>query len=96
MTGPLEHPAVCWRSVTVAYADTDAAVLRKVDLEVPEGELVLVAGRTGSGKSTLLGTVNGLVPAFSGGTLRGTVRVAGRDVVGVAPRELADVIGYVG
>ena len=105
MTGPMSGPgaataadpvAVSWRAVTVTYADAAAPVLREVDLEVPEGELVLVAGRTGSGKSTLLGTVNGLVPAFSGGTLRGTVRVAGRDVVGVAPRELADVVGYVG
>ena len=91
-----ESPVVSWQSVTVTYADGAAPVLRGVDLEVPESELVLVAGRTGSGKSTLLGTVNGLVPAFSGGTLRGTVRVAGRDVVGVAPRELADVVGYVG
>ena len=40
---------------------------------VPEGELVLVVGPTGSGKSTLLRCVNGLVPHFSGGTLRGRV-----------------------
>ena len=36
---------------------------------VPEGELVLVVGRTGTGKSTLLRCVNGLVPHFTGGTL---------------------------
>ncbi len=88
--------AVAWRGVTVEYADADTPVLRDVDLEVPEAELVLVAGRTGSGKSTLLGTVNGLVPAFTGGTLHGEVLVGGRRTVGVAPRELADVVGYVG
>jgi energy-coupling factor transport system ATP-binding protein len=82
--------------VSVHYTNAGRPVLRDVDVEVPEAELVLVAGRTGSGKSTLLGTVNGLVPAFSGGTLRGQVLVGGRSVVGVAPRELADVVGYVG
>ncbi|MCZ7629619.1 MAG: ATP-binding cassette domain-containing protein [Microthrixaceae bacterium] len=41
-----------------------------VDLEVPEGELCVVVGPTGSGKSTLLGAINGLVPHFTGGTLR--------------------------
>ena len=88
--------AVTWRSVSVEYADAAAPVLREVDLEDLEAELVLVAGRTGSGKSTLLGTVNGLVPAFTGGTLRGEVLVEGRSVVGRAPRDLAHLVGYVG
>ena len=47
MSGP---PALAWRSVTVEYADAVAPVLREVDLEIPEAELVLVAGGTGSGK----------------------------------------------
>jgi energy-coupling factor transport system ATP-binding protein len=62
---------------------------------VPEGELVLVVGRTGTGKSTLLRCVNGLVPHFTGGTLRGRVTVAGRDTRTHPPRELADVVGVV-
>lgn len=48
-----------------------------------KGELCLVVGHTGAGKSTLLGTVNGLVPHFTGGTLYGTVTVDGRDTRGV-------------
>jgi energy-coupling factor transport system ATP-binding protein len=78
-------------------ADPDApAVLEHVDLEVDEGELVLVAGPTGVGKSTLLGVVTGLVPRFSGGTLVGDVRLDGRSIVRTPPRERAHVIGYVG
>ena len=82
--------------VTITYAGAEAPVLRDVDLTVPEGELVLVVGRTGSGKSTLLRAVNGLVPHFSGGTLTGRVRVAGRDTAHHRPRDLADVVGFVG
>jgi energy-coupling factor transporter ATP-binding protein EcfA2 len=82
--------------VTVTYADAAGPVLRDVDLTLPEGELCLVLGSTGAGKSTLLGTVNGLVPHFTGGTLAGRVLVDGRDTRTHPPRELADVVGVVG
>lgn len=82
--------------VTVTYAGVERPALRDVDLLVEEGELALVIGHTGSGKSTLLGTVNGLVPHFTGGVLAGRVIVAGRDTSTHKPRDLADVVGYVG
>ncbi|MBI1376917.1 MAG: ATP-binding cassette domain-containing protein [Frankiales bacterium] len=84
-----------FEDVTVTYDGATAPVLAHVDLHVPEGELVLVVGRTGSGKSTLLRCVNGLVPHFTGGTLQGRVTVAGRDTRLHPPRELADVVGVV-
>jgi energy-coupling factor transport system ATP-binding protein len=81
--------------VSVHYADAVEPVLHDVDLDIPEGELCLVLGRTGSGKTTLLRCVNGLVPHFTGGTLSGRVTVAGRDTRTHPPRELADVVGVV-
>jgi energy-coupling factor transport system ATP-binding protein len=85
-----------FEQVGVRYPGSDAPVLSGVDLHVPEGELALVVGRTGSGKSTLLRAVNGLVPHFTGGLLSGRVTVAGRDTRQHRPRDLADVVGYVG
>lgn len=82
--------------VTVTYADAGAPTLERLDLTVPEGELVLLVGPSGVGKSTLLGAVSGLVPHFTGGTLRGRVTVCGRDTRTHKPRELADVVGTVG
>ncbi|MEE1939825.1 ATP-binding cassette domain-containing protein [Streptomyces sp. TRM 70361] len=82
--------------VSVTYEDAAAPALHGVDLTVEEGELVLLVGPSGSGKSTLLGTVSGLVPHFTGGTLHGRVTVAGRDTREHRPRELADVVGTVG
>ena len=63
---------------------------------VAEGELCLVVGRTGSGKSTLLRCINGLVPHFTGGRMSGHVIVDGRDTRDHRPRDLADVVGFVG
>ncbi|MFF1381041.1 ABC transporter ATP-binding protein [Streptomyces sp. NPDC058308] len=85
-----------FEDVSVTYDGAAAPTVRGVDLTVPEGELVLLVGPSGVGKSTLLGTVSGLVPHFTGGTLRGRVTVAGRDTRTHKPRELADVVGTVG
>jgi energy-coupling factor transport system ATP-binding protein len=82
--------------VGVHYPDAVEPALRSVSFEVGEGELALVIGPTGSGKTTLLKCVNGLVPHFTGGRLTGRVTVASRDTRICPPRELADVVGYVG
>ncbi len=85
-----------FEDVSVTYAGAPEPTVAGVDFEVPEGELVLLVGPSGVGKSTVLGAVSGLVPHFTGGTLRGRVTVAGRDTRTHKPRELADVVGTVG
>jgi energy-coupling factor transport system ATP-binding protein len=82
--------------VSVTYADAPEPVLNGVDLTIGEGELCLVVGPSGSGKSTLLRAINGLVPRFSGGSLEGRVLVDGRSTADEPPRQLADLVGYVG
>jgi energy-coupling factor transport system ATP-binding protein len=88
--------AIRFEDVSVTYEGADRPTLHGVELDIPEGELVLVVGETGSGKSTLLRCLNGLVPHFTGGTLSGRVTIAGRDTRTNPPRELADVVGMVG
>ncbi|MFK0279629.1 ABC transporter ATP-binding protein [Streptomyces sp. NPDC090499] len=85
-----------FEDVSVTYEGAARPAVRGVDFEVPEGELVLLVGPSGTGKSTVLNAVSGLVPHFTGGTLRGRVTVAGRDTRTHRPRELADVVGTVG
>ncbi|GAA2114661.1 ATP-binding cassette domain-containing protein [Kitasatospora saccharophila] len=87
---------ITFEQVGVQYADATEPALSGVELTIPEGELCLLVGPSGSGKSTLLGTVCGLVPHFTGGTLTGRVTVAGRDTREHRPRDLADVVGTVG
>lgn len=84
-----------FEQVSVTYDGTTVPTLRDIDLQIDEGELALLVGSTGCGKSTLLRTVNGLVPHFSGGLLRGTVSVAGRTTRDWKPRDLTDVVGFV-
>jgi phosphonate transport system ATP-binding protein len=78
---------------------TDASVtypggvtaMRGLNLEIAEGEFVVVVGLSGAGKSTLVRTVNGLV-RLTGGSLE----VAGRRVDGLGARRLRQLRAGVG
>jgi energy-coupling factor transporter ATP-binding protein EcfA2 len=88
--------AVRFDHVSITYPEAPRPTIVDLDATFDDGELALVVGHTGSGKSTLLRAVNGLVPHFSGGLLEGEVTVGGRSTGEHPPRELADVVGYVG
>lgn len=83
------------RSLTFSYPGATAPALHDLDLEVEEGDLLLVCGATGAGKSTLLRACTGLVPHHSGGRLSGRVLAGGRNVTGLPPRDLAGTVGFV-
>ncbi|MFV0425831.1 MAG: ABC transporter ATP-binding protein [Beutenbergiaceae bacterium] len=82
--------------VSLTYPDAAQATLTDIDFRVSAGQMMLVVGATGAGKSTLLAAMCGRFPHSTGGTLAGTVRIAGRDTAQQRPRDLADVLGVVG
>ena len=83
-------------NVSLIYPNSTTTVLENLNLEIQEGELVLVIGSTGSGKSSLLRLINGLVPHHTGGILAGDVSVNGVSTQMVKPGGLAHLIGIVG
>jgi len=86
--------ALSFCRVSFEYPD-GARALDGLDLEIAEGEMLLVAGGSGSGKSTLLRAANGLVPHATGGRFGGEVHAFGRSTRDHRPRDLCDVIGFV-
>ncbi len=73
------------RALTKVYhmGEVDVHALRGVDLELREGELVVLLGPSGSGKSTLLNILGGLdVPSS------GRVAYRGRDLAAAGESEL--------
>jgi len=86
---------VYFEHVTYTYPDATRPALRDVNLTIPAGAFTLVVGTSGAGKSTLLRCLNGLVPHFSGGVVRGRIDVAGFDPVAAGPQTLSQVVGFV-
>ncbi|MCE5258437.1 MAG: ATP-binding cassette domain-containing protein [Chloroflexi bacterium] len=81
--------------VTYYYPETHAPVLNNLNLDIADGEFVLLVGPSGCGKSTLLRCLNGLVPHFYGGKLQGQIEVAGFDPTAQEPRGMSSVVGFV-
>jgi len=90
-----ESTIIEFSNVTYTYPDMGTPVFEELSLSIPEGSFTLVIGPSGSGKSTLLRCLNGLVPHFTGGAIRGRIRVAGRDPVALGPRGMSDCVGFV-
>lgn len=67
--------------------------LQDVNLELQQGQSVLLAGPSGSGKSTLLKVMGGLAPRFYGGLLQGQIKLLGQDLGQWSHRDLSRHIG---
>jgi phosphonate transport system ATP-binding protein len=65
--------------------------LQELDLEIADGEFVVVVGLSGAGKSTLVRAVNGLVPLTSG-----RLEVDGVDVTALSRRRMRDLRAGIG
>ena len=84
MTSP--SLAISARNLTLTLGSNDAPVtiLRGIDLDVPQGQVVALLGPSGSGKSSLMAVLSGLERA-SGGSLT----VAGADFTSLTEDGLA-------
>ncbi len=83
------------RDFTFYYSEAEKPALADINLNIADGEFVLLTGPSGSGKSSLLRCLNGLIPHFYGGRLSGRVEVQGLDTVEHSTRELAGRVGMV-
>ncbi|MET0335048.1 MAG: ABC transporter ATP-binding protein, partial [Rhizobacter sp.] len=72
--------ALSIRQVRKSYGPVD--ILKGIDLEIEEGEFLILVGPSGCGKSTLLSIIAGLDMATSG-----SIQIAGRDVTHQLPRD---------
>jgi putative ABC transport system ATP-binding protein len=82
--------AVYCRGVTKTYGTGDARVmaLRGVDLDVRQGELLMLVGPSGCGKTTLLSIISGILDQDSG-----KCEVLGRDLQRMSQTERARLRG---
>lgn len=83
------------KNLTYHYPDSRMAALDRIDLEIPEGQFVLVVGGSGSGKSALVRAMAGLIPDYYGGSFSGGVYLDNKEIRQLKRRELVQKIGLV-
>jgi len=83
------------KGVGFKYAGTDFYAIKGVNLEIDEGEFVVLAGKSGCGKTTLLRCLNGLIPHFYEGEFEGRVLIDGIDTRNCPPHILSQKAGMV-
>jgi energy-coupling factor transport system ATP-binding protein len=84
-----------FRDVSFRYAGADRDALSGINLSIRSGEIVLVTGPAGSGKTTFCSCINGLIPHYHEGELRGEVIVRGYDTRRARIGGLASLVGMV-
>ena len=77
------------------YAEEKQPTLQKVGGSIPAGRCVVLCGGSGCGKSTLLRCINGLIPQFYEGELRGFCRLNGQDTAGISIGEIGELAASV-
>ncbi len=73
----------------------DARGVSGLNLKIEKGEFIVLTGVSGCGKTTIIRMINGLIPAYYNGVLKGSVSVCGRDTKSMQVQELSAKVGSV-
>ena len=82
------------KDVSYEWEDGRTA-LKNINLEIKKGEFVLISGKSGSGKSTLGSVMNGLIPHYYKGKMKGEAFVSGKDISKLLLHEIGHIVGTV-
>ena len=88
-------PLIEINDLSYAYPGSNRQAVSHVDLTIDKGSFVTLTGPSGCGKTTLCRCLNGLIPHFYGGKIKGTITVSGLPVLDHTIGELAEHVGFI-
>jgi energy-coupling factor transporter ATPase len=88
-------PVVDFKNFTYTYSDSEKPALKEINMDIENGEFVILTGPSGCGKTTLCRCFNGLIPHFYNGEITGHLSVAGLDVKETPTSVLSQYVGFV-
>ena len=86
---------ITFENFSFRYEERSEFTLKDINLTVQTGELILLTGRSGCGKTTLIRSLNGLIPHFYPGEIKGNISLDGKSLLELKPSELAGKVGTV-
>lgn len=91
----MKKPVIQFKDFTFRYKTQKNPTLKNINLEIYEGEKVLILGSSGSGKSTLCNCINGLIPFSYQGEITGSCKVNGNETSDSSIFKLSNDVGTV-
>lgn len=88
-------PVIEFKDFSFKYKSQTDYTLKDINLEIYEGEKVLLLGPSGCGKSTLSHCINGLIPFSFDGEIKGSCKIAGLETVQSSIFQLSSKVGTV-
>ena len=73
----------------------DKKILDCINLNVADGECILLTGESGSGKSSIINSINGLAFEYENAKISGTIKVDNRELKGMELYEISLLISSV-
>ncbi len=86
----MSEPMIRLEKLTKHFPGQSQAAVDELDLDVPEGEIVILVGPSGCGKTTTMKLINRIIEPSSG-----RIFLEGEDVTRTNPDQLRRRIGYV-
>jgi energy-coupling factor transporter ATPase len=88
-----EH--ICLENVSYKYPDAQVDALQDLSISIGKQQFVVLMGANGAGKTTFCQLLNGIIPHSLGGSMVGSVKVAGLETTTYKIAELSQKVGMV-
>lgn len=83
------------KQIYFSYADGTDGGLKNINLSISSGECVLLCGRSGCGKTTITRLINGLIPGFFSGELKGEAAIDNESISATPMYKISSRVGSV-
>ena len=88
-----KQSVIQFEDVSFEYPGAETESIQHINLDVKEGEFLVLTGGSGCGKTTLTRLINGLAEQFYEGTLKGRVTLLGRSISEYPLYEIGKKVG---
>lgn len=91
----MKKTIIDFQNFSFQYQAQQEPTLKNINLQISEGEKVLIIGPSGSGKSTLAQCLNGLIPSIYPGQASGKLEIAGKKAFDLSIYDKSNLVSTV-